>query len=175
MKPHLDQALVRELLIYNPATGNLIWRKRDDGPAWWNTKYAGKIAGSIWTSRNCKTSYRRVRILGWDFKAHRVIWLYMTGKWPVDIDHINGDGTNNRWTNLRETTRAQNRANSVASRNNKLGLRGVSFHKPTARFRSRIKVDGKNWHLGLFDTKEEARAAYLAAAVEAWGKFARQA
>jgi hypothetical protein len=174
-RPNLDQATVRRLFRYDPITGNLIWRWRDDVPKDWNTKYAGKVAGSIWRPRNRKTSYRRVGILGWKFFAHRVIWLYMTGKWLAEIDHADQDGLNNRWANLREATQAQNKANSGANRNNKLGIRGVRFRKQCGRFTAQIGVEGKQRYLGLFDTEEEARAAYLIAATEVYGEFARVA
>lgn len=174
MKPDLDQSTVRRLFVYNPATGDLTWRQRDDVLPEWNTKFAGKVAGSIWTPRNSQTSYRQVSIFNRRFHLHRIIWLYMTGKWPAEIDHRDGNGLNNRWSNLREATRSQNAANCGAMRTNKYGLRGVCFHKSAGRFQAQIKVDGKNRYLGLFDTKEEARAAYLAAAIEEHGEFARQ-
>jgi hypothetical protein len=172
-KPELSQAIVCKLLKYDPTTGSLTWRWRDDARPQWNVRYAGKAAGYIWTPRTGKTRYLVIGIFGWSFRAHRLIWLYMTGAWPsLEIDHADGDGLNNRWSNLRQATRAQNVMNSGVRMDNKCGLRGVCFNKFAGRFQARIQVDGKGRFLGYFDTKEEAHAAYLAAAVEAYGEFA---
>lgn len=103
--------------------------------------------------------------------AHRVAWLWMTGEWPDgDIDHIDGDGHNNRWSNLRCVSRSVNALNGGAYRTNALGVRGV-YHKgpryKTRPFCAEIMVDGKKRHLGMYATIDEASAAYQAVAQKA--------
>jgi hypothetical protein len=93
----------------------------------------------------------------------------------MQVDHIDGDGLNNRRRNLRIATPAQNQANKAAERRNKLGVKGV-HHSGTAEkpFLATIKPGGKTIHLGRFATKEEAAAAYIGAAKVLWGEFARK-
>jgi hypothetical protein len=95
----------------------------------------------------------------------------MTGRFPdLEIDHIDQDGTHNRWTNLREATSAQNSANSRRLRNNKCGFKGVSQHGKS--WRADIKPNGHHIYLGTFPTREAAHAAYLEAARKYFGEFA---
>lgn len=89
-----------------------------------------------------------------------------------DVDHINGNGLDNRRENLRITTRAQNLANTAA-RVGTSSFKGVCLDKRTGRWKGQITVDGKNRSLGQYDTEEEAAAVYNAAALEAWGEYAR--
>ena len=77
-----------------------------------------------------------------------------------DVDHINGDGSDNRWENLRLCSRAENNQNQGVSRNSRSGVTGVCFHRPSQRWRAYIVKDYRQTHLGLFATKEEAAAAY---------------
>ena len=100
----------------------------------------------------------------------------MSGSWPdVQIDHANGDRSDNRWANLRLATQRQNNANSRVRRNSKTGLRGVHLHE-TGLYRAYISKPGKSiTHLGYFKTPEEAYAAYCQAAHETYGEFARSA
>lgn len=92
----------------------------------------------------------------------------MTGKWPVEIDHRNGDRLDDRWDNLREATRAQNEWNKGANRNNRCGMKGIDFRKN--RWRMQIMRNGQRV-TGRFRTIEEARAAYLAIARQNDGEF----
>jgi len=109
------------------------------------------------------------------FKAHRIAWLLMTGAWPAgEIDHIDGDGTNNRWNNLRVVTRSQQMMNRKLSPRNTSGFLGVRLCKSTGRWRALIWKNRKHYHLGYFDTKEEAHIAYRKASSELHGHYARQ-
>jgi hypothetical protein len=104
-----------------------------------------------------------------------LIWLYMTGEWPSDdIDHRDRDGLNNRWANLREATRSQNLANRCAQVNNAIGVKGVCLERATGRYLAYIKVAGRTIALGRFGTAEEASRAYMAAALQHFGEFARK-
>lgn len=91
----------------------------------------------------------------------------------MDVDHRNGDGLDNRRANLRVGTRAQNNANRRRVKLGPSGYRGVTWHKQRGCWQARIWVDGKNLYLGLFEDPWEAAQAYNAAALEAWGEFAR--
>jgi hypothetical protein len=96
---------VRELLDYDPETGELTWRETKSGRT-------SKIAGTV---QPCHNGYRRKVVIDYGmYMAHRVIWLWMTGKWPRgDIDHKDRNGLNNRWTNLHVVTKAENNKNRV--------------------------------------------------------------
>lgn len=101
---------------------------------------------------------------------------YLLGNPPgVLVDHEDGDGLNNQKYNLREATRAQNRHNQGKHRTNTSGLKGVSWHKSSKLWRAQIYLNGRQYDLGRFDTKEEGGAAYAAACTELHGAFGRTA
>lgn len=91
----------------------------------------------------------------------------------ADVDHEDADGLNNRRYNLRPCTRTQNQANARLSKRNTSGFKGVSWHKGKRRFCAQIRLQGRLCHLGAFETAEEASHAYDAAALSAYGSFAR--
>ena len=173
--PILTQETLKALLHYDPVTGVFTWLSRPGRKAW-NTRYAGRVAGFDWRPSGCGTTYRSIRIFDWPFLGHRLAWLYMTGEWPVmGVDHIDLNGLNNRWANLREATKAQNGHNTRAPRTNTSGFKGVSLHKQTGRYRAYIRVDGRQRWLGYHDTAEAAHAAYARAANDLRGEFGRAA
>lgn len=88
------------------------------------------------------------------------------------IDHVNGDGLDNRRCNLRSADKSRNGANRGAPRQNTTGFKGVTWHKAAGKFAAQIEVLGRRQHLGLFVTAEEAAQAYDQAALEAWGAYA---
>lgn len=148
----LTAEYVRELLDYDPETGELRWKKTKSG------RSNGPVAGTLgeW-GRNGKQR-RTITIDYVIYKSHRVIWLWMTGAWPKDqIDHINRDAADNRWKNLREGTPLINRANSSVSRNNTSGTTGVYWDKRCERWK--VAFDRK--HYGYFDNKDDAVYAAL--------------
>lgn len=146
---------LRELLHYDPETSLFTWR--NDAGRWGRIK-AGSVAGSP-----NEDGYIRIGIDGGLYRAHRLAFLYMTGAWPTaDVDHKFGIRSDNRWSEIRDATHAQNLQNRRSPQaNSKSGLLGVSWHN--GRPRAQIRVGGIPVHLGYFDTPELAHAAYLEA------------
>ena len=148
MQPDLTADRLRELTNYDPDTGVFTWaisrRKCRKGDR------AGCVA---------RNGYILIRIDDRLYLAHRLAWLHVHGRWPTEqIDHIDRNRANNALNNLREVTNAQNAYNQKA-RQNKSGFTGV--HKENSKWRAEIKVSYKTVNLGLFDTPEEAHAAYI--------------
>ena len=156
---------VRDALAYNPETG-VFTRKESSNP---NPRaQEGMQAGG-----RASNGYLRVRIGAKRYLAHRLAWFYVYGRWPTEVDHINGEKDDNRIGNLREATRSQNMANGPKQRNNTSGEKGVHFDKATSRWMAYINLQGKMKNLGRFDTKEAAVAARQQAFHKAFGEFAR--
>ncbi len=143
---------VAALLNYDPQTG--LFTHKVDG----HKRKAGAVTGRL-----DNKGYVRIRLLGYEFKAHRLAWLLTYGTWPAaEIDHINGCPSDNRIMNLRDVSVAENGWNRAkAMRNNKSGYLGVS--SVGGRFHAQIGVNGAQISLGWFDTAEAAASAYLAA------------
>ncbi len=148
---------LRRLLHYDPEAGVFHWkspRARCLSP--------GDKAGN-----KHPRGYVRIKIGRWSYQAHRLAWLYVHGRWPADeIDHRNGKRDDNRIANLRECSRGENNQNTSRYCSNSSGIHGVTWHKATNRWRARIAAGGKQRHLGLFHSAEDAQAAYLAAKAE---------
>jgi HNH endonuclease/AP2 domain len=154
---------LREVLDYDPETGVLRWRVQPNGRV-----PIGSIAGCV----SPTDGYLMVQIDGFRTVAHRVAWAHTTGYWPTnDIDHRNGVRTENRFRNLREGTRQNNCWNRKKGKSNTSGFKGV--YQDRMRFAAQITKDGCKRYLGSFATAEEAHAAYVSAARESFGEFAR--
>jgi len=98
----------------------------------------------------------------------------MEGSWPKDeIDHRDGNASNNRFNNLREATRRENGQNRCTPSNNTSGFKGVCWHQKEKKWRARICANGECTELGLFESKDDAVTAYETAARECFGEFAR--
>jgi hypothetical protein len=148
----IDQNQLKELLRYDPDTGVFTWLKS------YNNVVTGKPAKT--KGRN---GYIDIKIKGIRHYAHRLAWLYMTGKNPNNvIDHIDRDKTNNSFSNLRDVSSKENTNNQVRPQaNNKTGVRGVIPY--VNGYSSQISVNGKNIHLGVFRSIKDAEGAYLSA------------
>jgi len=160
--------MVRRALDYDPTTGLLTWRHRDDVLPRVNKRLAGKPAGC----RDGQYGYLSVRLHDRLYQAHRLIWLHVTGEWPTAVlDHVDGLPSNNAWSNLRPATRAENNRNRRARREGR--LKGTVQNAKTGRWEAMIMLGRKNHYLGTFSTQEEAHAAYIEAAKHLHEQFAR--
>ena len=162
MTSRLTAERLRALLDYAPDTGRFCWRVRR-GPA-----AKGAEAG-----HRTAQGYRIIRVDGAAYMAHRLAWLHVHGEHPPDeIDHINGDPTDDRIANLRPCSRQENARNVSGGRTSR--FKGVYRRNGrTPRWVAHIRVDGKQCYLGSFASDEDAWAAYKAAALRHYGKFAR--
>lgn len=157
---------VRALLNYDPENGSFTWV-----PARKGTRGRGQEAGTVNSN-----GYVQICIGGRIHLAHRLAWLYVHGEYPptgLQIDHINGDRSDNRITNLRLATNGQNMANRRIQKHNTSGVKGVCWFKPYGKWRVRVKDNGRERHIGYFDRIEDAAAAYREAAAKYHGEFAR--
>lgn len=94
------------------------------------------------------------------YRAHRVAWLYMTGEWPPgEIDHINGDKQDNRFSNLRICTHQQNNHNQAIRRNNTSGVKGVYWSKQQGKWRGQVCLNYKMHHTKAFQDISSAEKA----------------
>jgi hypothetical protein len=140
----LNQERLKKLLRYDAGEGVFKWN-RSKGRA-----RAGNVAGCADTY-----GYIVIRIDGCLYKAHRLAWLYVHGRWPDGlIDHINRNPSDNRIENLREASQSENTHN--ANRQSKSGVPGVRWRSERNRWVAQIRVGYRNHVLGSFKTKEEA-------------------
>ena len=172
----LTAKVARELLRYEPETGGLFWKRR--AVKWfktyrrrsgrsdavivtftakrqcesWNRRLAGKRAGYL------SEGYWVLQLFGRQ-QAARVIFLMQKGRWPEYIDHIDRDGTNNRWSNLREATSELNSRNRSLPSNNTTGIIGVHWDAQYKTYRAKINVSYRRISLGRFAKLEDAIAA----------------
>jgi len=150
---------LREVLNYNPDTGEFTWRVSPST----KVKVGGR-AGCVEVS-NGGGKYVRIGLFGGRHRAHRLAWLYVYGEWPSEfIDHINGDGLDNRIANLRSATNAQNQWNVRRASRSSSGVRGVRWCG-----RSKMWVAVVKTH---FETREEAVEAVARAEAAMRGEYA---
>ena len=157
------QEILKEYFQYNPETGLFIWKIFRGG----GSPKIGTIAGTPH-----EDGYVKIKVNGKIYAAHRLAWLYMTGAFPdQEIDHINGDGTDNRFSNLREASRTENNRNTKVRKNNTSGFKRVSKNRH-GKWVAHIHAEGRQHYLGAFDTPEAAHEAYCTAAKTFYGEFA---
>lgn len=138
-----------DTLSYDNNKGILIWKKYNSKN---KLKKNGDEAGSIWGR------YKTITLNGIQYKYHRLVWFYVYEKWPIGvIDHIDGDGLNNRIDNLRDVdmyTNTQNTKKANSKNKSSSNIPGVSMFKN--RWIVRIRVDGRSKQFGSFKTQQEA-------------------
>lgn len=154
----LDQDKLHEMFDYSPSDGTLIHKFTVQGG-----KQKGQRAGSPHNM-----GYLQIMIFRKKYLLHRLIWLYHHGRWPNQIDHINGVRSDNRIENLRECTYSQNHGNKRMNRNNTSGKKGVFLDKRDNTW----FVYVANEYKGRFKTIQEASDCYDKNANEHFGEFA---
>ncbi|MCP9269869.1 HNH endonuclease [Xenorhabdus sp. XENO-1] len=146
----LTQKRLRELLRYSPETGIFTWLD--------NTRRGirpNAVAGSL------NNGYITIAVDGRQYRAHRLAWLHVYGKWPNKmIDHINRIKSDNRIANLREATNAENQRNVEVGKKNKSGFKGVFWEPSRRKWKARAQLNNKKYTIGRFDEIENAIAAY---------------
>lgn len=140
---------------YDPVKKTVKWAVPGRG------RTVGKEVGT-----NC-LGYRVVQFKGAFIRVHRFIWWIDNGVVPDIVDHITHVTDDN--TKLRDCTHQQNMFNRRISKKNKCGYKGVVYHQ--GKYRAVIRKDGKQVHIGSYDTPQEASDAYYAKAVELFGEF----
>lgn len=161
----LSLAEIKELLAYDADTGLFRWRRKIA-----DRTVVGEVAGTL------SHGYVTIKIRVARYLAHRLAWAFSHGEMPskfVDIDHINGNRSDNRIANLRLATRGENLRNTPLRRDNTSGTKCVSWSKERNKWIVKIGVDCRYVHVGYFEDKAEAVAAYRAAAVRLHGEYAR--
>jgi len=152
----LTQSRLKELLDYNPTTGQFTRLSTGKPVRGWKDK----------------DGYLVAQLDNVEYRMHRLAWLYVHGQWPERfIDHINMVRHDNSIANLREANHSQNACNQSARANNKSGFKGVDWH--CGAWRAQIMKDGKKYALGHYPTPELAHAAYVAKARLLHGDFSR--
>ena len=139
---------IRELLDYNEETGVFTWKARENKK--FTARFGGTNAGSIYTGKvgyPCVT----IRLLGKNYTASRLAFLWMGEELPEQVDHKDRDSTNNRWSNLAASNALDNGRNRSKSRANKSGVTGVSWNKGAKKWQARVAVNGVCNCLGYFD------------------------
>ena len=167
MKKEITTELVRELLNYDQDTGVFTWRSRDrrwfktDGSfKSWNTRYAGEVAGYVWTNTRGYPTLR-LTLFGEDWLVHRLVFLWMGEALPEQVDHLNRDSLDNRWDNLCASSQEENMKNLSMFSNNTSGVTGVCWDKSNSKWKARVKINGKFRALGCFtDLQEAAEVVY---------------
>jgi HNH endonuclease len=160
--PELDR--LKELFTYDSESGQLIARISRKGPL-----KAGMPVGSL-----TNKGYLNTKVDGKHYPVSRIIWKLLTGEDPGDsvVDHIDMNKLNNRFSNLRLATGAENNCNCRARSHNSSGLKGVK-RRPCGTYYAYIRLGANHRYLGTYQTKEEAHAAYCRAAAELHGQYAR--
>lgn len=161
--PVYDLNEARKILDYDPKTGIFKWKVNRKG----NAK-AGSPAG--WCR---KDGYIALGVRGKEYLAHRLAWAFQFNFIPenMQIDHVNGNRSDNRIKNLRLASHAENCRNSKVRKHSKTGIKGVQ--KRGNKWHVRIRFNKQEKWVGSYNSPEEASAAYERAAIELFGQFAK--
>lgn len=164
MTPRPTKDEISKILDYCPGSGLFTWIRPPGNHSRLDLTTAGSIGNG----------YVAIRIDGVRYRAHHLAWLITYGEWPAEeVDHRNGCPLDNRSENLRLATNPQNQANRARNKG-KTVSNGVRV-LPSGAFNARIKVKGVAINLGVFPTEDAAVSAYMQAAQQHYGEFARKA
>jgi hypothetical protein len=152
----IDPLLVKKCFEYDPNTGILT------RVATVESRGAKPKGRRLHVAHSGKKYYKH-GVFNLNVYEHRIIWIWMTGEQPETIDHIDGDGLNNKWSNLRSVKFSDNAKNQKKHVTNTSGYAGVTYRKDSGKWRARLMVDGKSISFGAFSTPEAAHNARLQA------------
>ncbi|OPA84277.1 hypothetical protein BFW86_24345 [Pseudomonas fluorescens] len=159
------QEQLKEYVNYNPDTG-IFTRLKDAGGNQFGCKFPRWKAGDVMGTKTRRRGNIRISIFGGIWEAHRLAWLYQYGSWPSkNIDHINGDPSDNRIENLRDVPQIDNGRNQKRHSRNKTGANGVHVSSQTGRFIVQFRINGKTTHIGCYDTIFDAVCARKSAEI----------
>lgn len=154
--------------LFEYRDGTLYWRERDDAHKRWNSKLAGKQAGS-----NSGHGYIKIRLSGRSYYAHQIVFLMHHGYIPDVVDHVDCDAGNNSIENLRAASKSLNGMNRDRPINNTSGNKGVVWHKAARKWMASVVVAGKKVYLGLYTDFDAACQAANEGRLRHHGDFAR--
>jgi hypothetical protein len=158
----LTQEYLKSILDYDLDTGIFTWKVNKS-----KTAKAGDVAGWL------DNGYRGIEINNKSYKAHRLAWLYVYGEMPKNlIDHVDGNRSNNKISNLREATYQTNSANYKTPKTNKSGVKNVSWYKNLNKWVVSISVEKTKKTIGYFDDLEFAELVAVEARNKYRGEFA---
>ncbi len=156
---------VAQLVEYDPETGSMLWRRRGDGAdsKRWNNRHAGKECGRVTDNGYRRLGYTPPSGKTRQLLAHRLAWFIVYGNPPKNqIDHIDGQRSNNRIKNLRDVPVSLNLRNQRMRRTNTSGVTGVTWKWKREKWAAQVHLNGKQRHLGYFDDIPEAAAVVKA-------------
>ena len=159
----ITQDELKSQLDYDKETGVFTWKVRNS-----NRVKIGQVAGN---AHNC--GYIELQVLGEKHLAHRLAWLYVHGEYPKIIDHINGNRSDNRICNLRNVGYKENTYNSKLRKDNKSGVKCVSFNIKLKKYEVRIFHDGKLQNYGYYENLEDAKKVADEKRKEIYGVYFR--
>lgn len=167
----ITQDFIKDRLDYDPLTGIFVWKVNSRGK-----HKKGSVAGCVWKDKarngeNKRMEYILIGLGGKLYKAHRLAWVLTHGYIPYEVDHRDGNGTNNSIDNLREATHTQNMWNRGKNKNNKSGFKGVTSHQ--GKWMSQIRANGDCFKKSGFATPELAYEWYCEKSKELHGEFSR--
>jgi hypothetical protein len=151
----------------DPAELHSFFDYKDGALTWKQGRKKGRVAGSL-----KPTGYTVVEIKNQNIMAHRLVWIMHNGSIDGQVDHINGNRSDNRIENLRLVNQVQNQWNRKISKNNTIGIKGIRLRKDNNKYEARLCVNKKRIVLGSFDDLELAELVVMEARDKYHGKFA---
>ena len=159
-KVEVPISVFQDYFNYDPETGIISWEKIHKKNS---RRKIGDVAGVI-SRKDNGTPYRIIKFFYSLYSAHRLAWALHYGKWPdSQIDHINGNGLDNRISNLRDVDGSTNLRNQKKNKHNTSGFTGVYWNKTESKWHASLRVNGKDKFLGQFTHIDDAVVARVAA------------